>query len=133
FDVTVDGAQVFDALNAGDPERAVDRTQVLDVGAVRHMDDIFDGDLDALVLRITCGDRHRAGFRVDVYGHQIALGVLVLGGLARTNFDFIAIPGRPIDGAVDVLQLEATARLERIGLIELLADGERRPGRNGRQ
>src|SRR5262249_46088952 len=122
-DVAVDGVQLFNVVDAGDAQRAVHRSEMFEVNTVRNMDDVFDRDLHAFVLRVACGDGNGVGLGVDLNGDTLEIGLAVLGNLNRVHFYRVAIPALYLDCAVDVLQLKAAARRERIGLLELLADG----------
>src|ERR1700686_5089468 len=124
FDITVYRVQVFHGFNARNAQRAVHRADMLDARAVRNVDGVFHRYFHALVLRIASGDRDGVRLGVNLDGNTFKVGLLVFGGLYRVDFDFVAVPALHVDSSVDVLQLNGTAGLQRIGLIELLPDGE---------
>src|SRR5713101_8606230 len=123
FDVAVHGVQVFHGFDAGNAQRAVHRADVLDAGAVRNMDGVIHGHFHALVLRIARGDCEGVRPGVNLDGNKVQIGLFVFGGLYRVDFDLVALPSLHVNSPVDVLQFQGTAGLQRIGLIELLADG----------
>src|SRR5712692_5285543 len=123
FDVAVHGVQVFHGFDAGNAQRAVHRADVLDAGAVRNMDSVIHGHFHALVLRIARGDCEGVRPGVNLDGNKVQIGLFVFGGLYRVDFDLVALPSLHVNSPVDVLQFQGTAGLQRIGLIELLADG----------
>ena len=123
FDVSVHGMHVFHVIQSGNAQRAVDRADVFDVHAMRNMNGIFDRDLHSLVLRIPRRDGDSIRARVDLNRHAFEIASLLLSDFHRVNLDFVAIPALNLNRAVDVLQFERAARLERIGLVKIPADG----------
>src|SRR5260370_12146170 len=130
FDVAVQGVQVFHGFDAGNAQRAVHRADVLDVGAVRNMDGVIHGHFHALVLRIASGDQDGVRPGVNLDGNTLKIGLFVFRGLYRVDFNLVAVPALHVNSAIDVLQLQGAPGLQRIGLIELLADGEAGNGPN---
>ncbi len=130
FDITVYRVQIFHGFNAGNAQRAVHRADMLDARTVRNVDGILHRYFHALVLWIASGDGDGVRLGVNLDGNTFKIGLLVFRRLYRVDFDFVAVPALHVDGSVDVLQLNGTAGLQRIGLIELLADGEAGNGPN---
>src|SRR5207249_6248764 len=91
--------------------------------AMRNMNGIFDRDLHSVVLRIPRRDGDSIRARVDLNRHAFEIASLLLSDFHRVNLDFVAIPALNLNRAVDVLQFERAARLERIGLVKIPADG----------
>ncbi len=130
FDVAIHGVQVFHGFDSGNAQRAVHRADMLDAGAVRNMDGVIHGYFHALVLRIASGDGDDVRLGVNVDGNTLKIRLLVFRGLYRVDFNLVAIPALHVHGSVDVLQFQGAPSLQRIGLIELLADGEAGNGPN---
>src|SRR5467141_364335 len=130
FDITVYRVQVFHGFNAGNAQRAVHRADMLDARAVRNVDGVFHRYFHALVLRIASGDRDGVRLDGNLDGNTFKIGLLVFRGLYRVDFYLVAVPPLHVHSSVDVLQLNGTAGLQRIGLIELLADGKTGNGPN---
>ncbi len=124
FDIAVHGVQVFHGFDPGDAQRAVHRADMLDARPVRNVDGVFHRHFHALVLRVASGDRDGVRLGVNLDRNTIKIGLLVFRGLYRVDLNLVAVPSLHVDGSVDVLQLDGTAGLQWIGLIELLADGE---------
>ena len=103
---------------------------MLNVRAVRDVDRVFHGDFDAFILGIARGDGNCIRLRFDVDGDPFQVGFLHLRGFYGMNFDFITIPALHVDGPIHVLQLEGTAGLQGIGLIDLFGDGVAGNGKN---
>ena len=101
---------------------------MFDVNAMRHMNRIFHGDLHAFVLRIPCGDRDGIRTRVHLNRNALEIGFLLLRRFYGVNFHLVAVPSLNVNSAVDVLQLERAARLQRHRLVEVFADGVARSG-----
>src|SRR5205823_14719761 len=91
---------------------------------------LFRSHFHAFVLRVARGDRDGVRLGINLNGNTLKIGLLVLRGLYRVDFDLIAVPALHVHGSVDVLQLQKTAGLQSIGLIELLADGKAGNGPN---
>ena len=130
LDVPIHRAQFFHFVNAGDSKRPVHCAEVLHFRAMRHVDRIFHRYLHAFVLRIAGRDRNSSSAGVDVDGDALQVRFLQLCSFHRVNFHHVAIPTLHFHRAIHVLQLKLAARLQRIRLIELLADGEARNGCN---
>ena len=103
---------------------------MLHARAVRNVDGVVDRYFHAFILRVARGDGDGVRLGVHLDGNTVKIGFLVLRGLYRVDFDLVAVPALHVHGSVDVLQLQGTAGLQSIGLIELLADGEAGNGPN---
>src|SRR6267378_3009857 len=130
FDITVYRVQVFHGFNTGNAQRTVHRADMLEARAVRNVDGIFHRYFHALVLRIASGDRDGVRLGLNLDGNTFKIGLLVFRGLYCVDFDLVTVPPLHVHSSVDVLQLNGTAGLQRIGLIELLADGKTGNGPN---
>src|SRR5205823_11363731 len=73
---------------------------------------LFRSHFHAFVLRVARGDRDGVRLGINLNGNTLKIGLLVLRGLYRVDFDLIAVPALHVHGSVDVLQLQKTARSE---------------------
>src|SRR5260370_15444976 len=94
------------------------------------MDGVFDRRLQIFILRISRNDGDRVRLGVNFDGNTLQIGLPLFRGLYRANLNLIAIPSLDIHSSVDVLQLQGTPGLQRIGLIELLTDRKAGNGPN---
>ena len=67
-------------------------------------------------------DRDVVGLSGDLDRDAIEIGFVMFGGFHGANFDGVTVPASHFDRAVDVLEFERPARLQRINLVELLTD-----------
>src|SRR6266705_3414724 len=130
FDVAIHGVQVFHVFDAGNSQRSIHRADVFDARAVRNVDGVIDRHLHTFILRIARSDGDRVRLGVNFDGNTLQIGLLLFRRFYRPNFNLVAIPSLDIHSSVDVLQFQGTPGLQRIGLIELLADRKAGNGAN---
>src|SRR5260370_22253578 len=122
--------KVLYGINAGNAESAVHRADMFDARAARNLNRVLPPHFHTIVLRIASGDRDGVRPDVDLDGNPLKIGPLVFRGLYGVDFNLVAVPAFHLHASVDVLQLQGTAGLQWIRLIELLADGETGNGPN---
>src|SRR6266705_5391632 len=133
FDITVHGVQVFDRVNTCDAQCAVHGGEMLEMREMRNVHGVFHGNFDALILGIPRGDGDSIQSGVHLDGDAVKVRFPLFGCFYRVNFDLIAVPTLHLDGAVDILQFKRAPRLQRIRLVEILADGISGKAPNGGQ
>src|SRR5258708_1389342 len=132
FDVAVHAVQLSYLIDALHSQRSIHRSQVLKLRSVRHVDRIFHVYFHTLILRITRQHGNIAGVRIHFNRHSGEIGLLELRGLHRVNFHHVLVPPLHFHCSIHVLQLKRSARLQRIRLVKVLADGDAW-NRRGRQ
>src|SRR5438876_7981581 len=90
--------------------------------AARNANEVFDGNFNAFIWRVMGCDRDGVGLSGDFNRDAIEIGFVMFGGFHGANFDGVAVPALHFIRAVDVLEFERAARLQRIDLVELLTD-----------
>src|SRR5229473_4693308 len=123
FNIAVHSVQVFHGFDARNAQRAVHRADMLDPRPARNVNGVFHRHFHALVLWIAGSDRDGVRLGINLDGDTLKIGLLVFRRFHRVDFNLVAVPALHVHGSVDVLQFQGTAGLQRIGLIELLADG----------
>src|SRR5260370_1800334 len=96
---------------------------MLEMREMLNVDGVFDGNFDALILRIPRGDGDSIQSGVHLDGDAVKVRFPLFGCFYGVNFDLIAVPALHLDGAVDIFQFKHASRLQRIGLAEILSDG----------
>src|SRR5260370_32470271 len=95
---------------------------MLEMREMLNVDGVFDGNFDALILRIPRGDGDSIQSGVHLDGDAVKVRFPLFGCFYGVNFDLIAVPPLHLDDAVDILHFKRASRLERRKLVENPAD-----------
>src|SRR5260370_37785109 len=103
---------------------------MLEMREMLNVDGVFDGNFDALILRIPRGDGDSIQSGVHLDGDAVKVRFPLFGCFYGVDFYLIAVPALHPHGAVDIFPFKRSSRLLRIRLVESLSYGIKRKAPN---